>query len=128
MNIVSAAADLLWSPVLKKFPGIRIALSEGGTGWIPYFLERIDRTFEMHATWTPLRTSAGACPLEVFREHFLTCFISDPLGVKLRHEIGIDNIAGSATTRTATRCGPAPLRSCPRSWSRTPCRTPRPTR
>jgi hypothetical protein len=32
----------------------------------------------------------------VFREHFLTCFISDPLGVKLRHEIGIDNICWEA--------------------------------
>jgi hypothetical protein len=31
---------------------------------------------------------------EVFGEHFLTCFISDPVGVKLRHDIGIDNIAG----------------------------------
>jgi len=29
----------------------------------------------------------------VFREHFLTCFISDVTGVALRHEIGIDNIA-----------------------------------
>ena len=28
----------------------------------------------------------------MFREHFLTCFISDPVGVQLRHEIGIDNI------------------------------------
>jgi predicted TIM-barrel fold metal-dependent hydrolase len=92
MNIVSAAADLLWSRVIKDFPGIKIALSEGGTGWIPYFLERVDRTFEMHATWT-LQDFGGKMPSEVFREHFLTCFISDPLGVKLRHDIGIDNIA-----------------------------------
>ena len=40
MNIQSAAADLLWSRVLKKFPDLRVALSEGGTGWIPYFLDR----------------------------------------------------------------------------------------
>ena len=40
----------------------------------------------------PCRTSAGSSPREVFREHFLTCFISDPLGVRLRHDIGIDNI------------------------------------
>src|SRR6266567_955278 len=46
MNIQSAAADLLWSRVLKEYPALRIALSEGGTGWIPYFLERVDRTFE----------------------------------------------------------------------------------
>jgi len=92
MNIVSAAADLLWSRVIKDFPAIKIALSEGGTGWIPYFLERVDRTFEMHATWT-LQDFGGKLPSEVFRDHFLTCFISDPLGVKLRHDIGIDNIA-----------------------------------
>ncbi|MGI8329397.1 amidohydrolase family protein [Actinomadura scrupuli] len=95
MNIVSAAADLLWSRVIKEFPAIRIALSEGGTGWIPYFLERVDRTFEMHATWT-LQDFGGRLPSEVFREHFLTCFISDPLGVRLRHDIGIDNICWEA--------------------------------
>jgi predicted TIM-barrel fold metal-dependent hydrolase len=95
MNIVSAAADLLWSRVIKNFPDIKIALSEGGTGWIPYFLERVDRTFEMHATWTA-QDFGGKLPSEVFRDHFLTCFISDPLGVKLRHEIGIDNICWEA--------------------------------
>ena len=91
MNIVQAAADLLWSRVIKEYPAIKIALSEGGTGWIPYFLERADRTFEMHATWT-MQDFGGKVPSEVFREHFLTCFISDPLGVRLRHDIGIDNI------------------------------------
>ena len=40
MNIVQAAADLVWSPVLRKFPDLKVALSEGGIGWIPYFLER----------------------------------------------------------------------------------------
>jgi hypothetical protein len=29
----------------------------------------------------------------VFREHFLTCFIADPVGIRLRQDIGIDNIA-----------------------------------
>ncbi|OHV41622.1 MULTISPECIES: amidohydrolase family protein [Pseudofrankia] len=92
MNIVSAAADLLWSRVLKDFPDIRIALSEGGTGWIPYFLQRVDRTFDMHATWT-LQDFGGKLPSEIFRQHFLTCFISDPAGVQMRDQIGIDNIA-----------------------------------
>lgn len=95
INLVQAAADLMWSRVLKNFPGIRFALSEGGTGWIPYFLERLDRTYEMHATWT-LQDFGGKLPSEVFREHFLTCFIHDPVGVKLRHEIGIDNVCWEA--------------------------------
>jgi predicted TIM-barrel fold metal-dependent hydrolase len=92
MNICSAAADLLWSRVIKEFPEIRVALSEGGTGWIPYFLDRLDRTYEMHHLWTG-QNFGGRLPSEVFRQHFLTCFISDPVGLALRHQIGIDNIA-----------------------------------
>ncbi|ONH24644.1 amidohydrolase family protein [Pseudofrankia asymbiotica] len=92
MNICQAAADLLWSRVIKDFPDIKIALSEGGTGWIPYFLERIDRTYDMHHLWTG-QNFGDKLPSEVFREHFLTCFIEDPVGVELRHKIGIDNIA-----------------------------------
>ncbi|ACC43146.1 metal-dependent amidohydrolase [Mycobacterium marinum M] len=95
MNIVQAAADLLWSRPIKEYPDLKIALSEGGTGWIPYFLERADRTFEMHSTWTH-QNFGGKIPSEVFREHFLTCFISDKVGVALRNMIGIDNIAWEA--------------------------------
>ena len=92
MNICQAAADLLWSRVIKQFPDIRIALSEGGTGWIPYFLDRLDRTYEMHHRWTG-QDFGDRTPSEVFREHFLTCFIADPVGIRLRDLIGIDNIA-----------------------------------
>ncbi|MEX5712973.1 amidohydrolase family protein [Parafrankia sp. FMc6] len=92
MNICQAAADLLWSRVIKEFPDLRIALSENGTGWIPYFLDRIDRTYEMHHLWTG-QDFRGKLPSEIFRERFLTCFIADPIGVKLRHDIGIDNIS-----------------------------------
>ena len=92
MNICSAAADLLWSRVIKEFPDIKIALSEGGTGWIPYFLDRLDRTYDMHRAWTG-QDFGDKVPSDVFREHFLTCFIADPVGIELRHTIGIDNIA-----------------------------------
>src|SRR6478609_1555038 len=95
LNICQAAADLLWSRVIKQYPSLRIALSEGGTGWIPYFLDRLDRTYDMHRAWTQ-QDFGGRLPSEVFREHFLTCFISDPIGVKLRAEIGIDNMCWEA--------------------------------
>jgi predicted TIM-barrel fold metal-dependent hydrolase len=91
MNICSAAADLLWSRVLKEFPTLKIALSEGGTGWIPYFLDRLDRTYDMHHLWTG-QDFGDRMPSEVFRDHFLTCFIADPIGIALRDEIGIENI------------------------------------
>jgi predicted TIM-barrel fold metal-dependent hydrolase len=91
INICQAAADLVWSRVFKEYPSLRVGLSEGGIGWIPYFLDRLDRTYDMHHVWTG-QDFGGRTPSDVFREHFLTCFIADPIGLKLRAEIGIDNI------------------------------------
>ncbi len=91
MNISTAAADILWSRVLTEFPDIKFALTEGGTGWIPYFLERVDRTYDMHHAWTG-QDFGDKLPSDRFREHFLTCFIADPFGVETRHHVGIDNI------------------------------------
>ncbi len=90
ISIVNCAADLLWSQALKKYP-VKIALSEGGIGWVPYFLERADYVFEHHHAWTN-QDFGGKKPSEVFRERFLTCFIDDAAGVKLRHDVGIDTI------------------------------------
>jgi predicted TIM-barrel fold metal-dependent hydrolase len=91
MNICMAAADLVWSRVFKEYPTLRVALSEGGTGWIPYFLDRLDRTYDMHHLWTG-QDFGDRMPSDIFRQHFLTCFIADPIGLALRDEIGIDNI------------------------------------
>jgi predicted TIM-barrel fold metal-dependent hydrolase len=92
MNISQAASDLLWSRVPRTYPDIKIALSEGGTGWVPYFMDRADRTYDMHHLWTK-QDFGDLLPSDVFRRNFLTCFIADPIGVKLRHDIGIDNIS-----------------------------------
>jgi predicted TIM-barrel fold metal-dependent hydrolase len=91
IHIVSCAADLLWSRVLREFPGIQFALSEGGIGWIPYFLERADYVYRHHHRWTH-QDFGGRVPSEVFREHVITCFIDDPVGVRNRHGVGIDTI------------------------------------
>jgi predicted TIM-barrel fold metal-dependent hydrolase len=92
MNIVQCAADLIHSPVFKKFPDITVALSEGGIGWIPYFLERLDHSYRVHKTWTGADFGSKP-PSEVFLEHVVLCFISDPVGLELaRDHIGIDRI------------------------------------
>ena len=56
------------------------------------FLDRLDRTYEMHHLWTG-QNFGDQLPSDVFRKHFLTCFIADPVGVQLRHLIGMDNIS-----------------------------------
>mgnify|MGYP002624247597 CR=1 FL=1 len=88
---IPTLANWLWSPALQKFPELKIALSEGGTSWIPGFLDRMERHYE-NQRWTG-SDLGGKTPTETFREHFLACFISDPSGLLLRDRIGIDNIA-----------------------------------
>ena len=89
--MVDCAADLLWSPVLRKFPELKFALSEAGLGWIPFFLERIDFVYKQHRAWTH-QDFGDKLPSEVFREHVVTCFITDPTGIANRHVVGIENI------------------------------------
>ncbi len=91
MNIVQCAADLIWSPVFRKFDDLRIALSEGGIGWVPYFLERIDYTYQRHRTWTN-QDFGDKLPSQVFNEHVLTCFIDDAVGMEVRHHLNGDHI------------------------------------
>jgi predicted TIM-barrel fold metal-dependent hydrolase len=91
MNIVLCAADLLWSPVLRKFPDLRVALSEGGIGWIPYFLERVDYTYKHHRAWTN-QDFGDKLPSEVFHESIITCFIDDAVGMEIRHHLNMDQV------------------------------------
>ena len=50
-------------------------------------------TSRTRAGCTTATTSAASCPSEVFREHILACYITDPSGLLLRDRIGIDIIA-----------------------------------
>jgi tryptophan-rich sensory protein len=91
MNIVQCAADLVWSPVFRKFPNLRLALSEGGIGWVPYFLERIDYVYQHHKAWTN-QDFGDKLPSQVFNEHVFTCFIDDAVGMEVRHHLNADHI------------------------------------
>jgi predicted TIM-barrel fold metal-dependent hydrolase len=91
MSIASFASDLLWSRILREYPTLKFALSEGGIGWIPYFLERADYVYKHHKAWTH-QDFGDKLPSDVFREHIVTCFIDDQFGVRNRHDIGIETI------------------------------------
>lgn len=92
MNLVLAAADLLWSPVLRKYDKLRFALSEGGIGWIPYFLERCDYVYKHHSAWTH-QDFGDLLPSELFRERMLTCFIDDNFGLANLSELNTDMVS-----------------------------------
>jgi predicted TIM-barrel fold metal-dependent hydrolase len=44
-GIAIQAAGLLAHGIFEKFPGIRVAFLEGGSTWVPFFLDRLDRSY-----------------------------------------------------------------------------------
>ncbi len=91
ISIVNNAADWVFSQMLRDYPDLKLALSEGGIGWIPYFLERADYVYRHHRAWTH-QDFGDLQPSDIFREHVLTCFIDDRAGIEMRHKIGVENI------------------------------------
>ncbi len=85
----STCIDLIMGEIPRRFPRIKFALSEGGIGWVPFALERADRSWERHRYWSGLDDLP---PSEVFRRNIWVCFIGEAMGVEARHHIGIDRI------------------------------------
>ncbi|MDO7841841.1 amidohydrolase family protein [Sphingomonas immobilis] len=81
MAISNSAADWLFASFWKRYPDLRMALSEGGIGWVPYLLERADFTYEHHREWT-FSDFGKERPSDVFKRHIITCFIDDQFGLK----------------------------------------------
>ncbi len=91
MSISTGASDWLQLTALQDYPDMRIALSEGGIGWVPYFLERADYVNSRHKAWTN-STYKDMKPSEMFKRHFMTCFIDDAFGLQNIDYIGEDMI------------------------------------
>jgi predicted TIM-barrel fold metal-dependent hydrolase len=109
---ITSGTLLSWllGPVFREFPGVQIALSEGGIGWIPYHLERgaqvIDRRGALMAAGeSPNSRASGSVGdpgravdvrgmdiHQIFTDHVYGCFIDDFHGVSNVREIGIDNV------------------------------------
>ena len=73
------------------YPDLKIAWSEAGIGWIPFYLDRCDRHYT-NQRWLG-HDFGDKMPSDIFREHSLACYVTDPVSLKVRHDIGIDIIA-----------------------------------
>ncbi|HSS08717.1 MAG TPA: amidohydrolase family protein [Acidimicrobiales bacterium] len=90
LNSQMTTVDLLLSPVFHKFPRLRVALSEGGIGWMPYILERTDYSWDRHRWYQDVDRENK--PSDLFREHIFGCFIYDEAGLHSLDLIGEDNV------------------------------------
>jgi predicted TIM-barrel fold metal-dependent hydrolase len=100
-----ALLSWLFSGMFIRFPKLKIALSEGEIGWIPYFLERAEQVIDKQRPWVKrgehLRnhvdadTGVDIDAIDIRRDylgHVYGCFIDDRHGIKNLDEIGEDNV------------------------------------
>jgi predicted TIM-barrel fold metal-dependent hydrolase len=83
-------SDIVFSGLLQRHPKLKVMLSEGGIGWLPYLMERMDYTWERHRWYQDINKNDR--PSELIKKHFWGCFIDDVHGVDNRYVIGIENI------------------------------------
>jgi predicted TIM-barrel fold metal-dependent hydrolase len=85
---LTAATEWLWSEYPLRRPTLKVAMSEGGIGWVAMLLDRLDNMVD--------RSGYGRGwairPAEVLRRNFWFCTLDDPSTIDTRHAIGVENI------------------------------------
>src|SRR6185369_10191617 len=87
-----AAVDWLYSKVPVRFPKLKIALSEGGIGWVAGLIDRLDHCFAYQLGYLPTWRDVDLTPSEVLRRNFWFCAIDDTSGFLTRDVIGVDHL------------------------------------
>ena len=85
---MAAAAEWLWSAYPVRYPSLKIAMSEGGIGWVAMLMDRLDNIID--------RSGYGMGwddrPADVLKRNFWFCTLDDPSTLDTRYRIGVENI------------------------------------
>ena len=88
---LTACAEWLWSTIPVRYPAIKIAMSEGGIGWVAMLCDRLDNV--VHRSGYGTDWPGDLPPSQVLRRNFWFCTIDDPSTIVTRDTIGIDHIS-----------------------------------
>ncbi|ONH55492.1 amidohydrolase [Frankia sp. CcI49] len=87
-----AFADWLTSGVLERFPTLRVALSEGQVGWMPFLLERLDSIWNERPAYGDLTGRLTKPPSHYISGRVYGCVFDDVVGLRLRDRVGMEQI------------------------------------
>jgi predicted TIM-barrel fold metal-dependent hydrolase len=92
-NIFMAESLGFWlvAGMLERFPELQVVLVEAGLGWLPYFLDRLDRVQDRHG-WREFEGAITEKPSFYWHRQMAATFEEDELGIELRERIGVENL------------------------------------
>ena len=85
---LTSCTEWLWSGYPLRHPSLKIAMSEGGIGWVAMLHDRLENMVD--------RSGYGRGwamrPAEVLSRNFWFCTLDDPSTIDTRYAIGVENI------------------------------------
>jgi predicted TIM-barrel fold metal-dependent hydrolase len=72
MGLIHALSSVVCGGVLERFPTLRVAFLEGGCGWLPFFMDRLDEHVEKLPSLVPWLTKSPSEHLKSGRV-YITC-------------------------------------------------------
>ena len=86
-------AAMIFSGVFERHPKLTVGSVEHDAGWVPYFQHALDYQYTQRIQlkhWH--RYKENMLPSDYFRRNVFVGFQDDPLGIRDRHIIGVDNL------------------------------------
>lgn len=81
--------QLIFSGVTERYPKLKFVFAEAGIGGLNYLISTCDHVWETYHLWTD---GLSTRPSEIVRRQMYVNFWFEAEGIKLRHDIGVDNI------------------------------------
>lgn len=87
---MAACAGLVLGGVLERHPKLRFVFLESGSGWLPYWLHRMDEHWEL---WSSHLRPVKRRPSEIFlRQCFISMDPDDEIAPSVVQQLGDDNL------------------------------------
>ena len=89
------AARMIFGGVFERFPKLKVGIVEHEMGWAPYMLWRMDYNYTQRARgpgYREFKFKDGALPSDFFHSNMFISFQEDPIGIRLRDVLGVDNM------------------------------------
>jgi predicted TIM-barrel fold metal-dependent hydrolase len=84
--------DMIFSGVFERHPTLTLAIVEFELSWAPHILSTMDYTYRERHGEAIYRFKDGMRPSDFFHRNVVLSFQEDGVGIRLRDEIGVNNM------------------------------------